>query len=99
MLYVNKTENLIGKEWLQELSFRNSITVKMKAVHCRPICRAVNPSVSLKTKIDESFTPVYDVEVKIVLFCGCRFESVKNIEVFTSLDKSSFPKSNVGSSK
>ena len=60
----------------------------MKAVHCRPICRAVNPSVSLKTKIDESFIPVYDVEVKIVLFCG-----------FTSLNKSSFPKSNVGSSK
>ena len=37
----------------------------------------VNPSVSLKkTNRDASFTPVCNVEVKLVLFCGCRFESV-----------------------
>ena len=62
------------KKWLHKLSFGNSISVK--AVHCRPICRAVNPSICLKTNTNKSFTPVYNVEVRNVLFCGCRFESV-----------------------
>ena len=38
--------------------------------------RVVNPSVSLKTNKDESFTTVYNLEVKSFCFFGCRFESV-----------------------
>ena len=50
MLYVIKKENLIEKMDTR-IEFRkqyNSITVKVKAVLCRPIRRAVNPSISFK---------------------------------------------------
>jgi len=43
MLYVIKKENLI-ENWLQELSFGNSITLKVKAVHWRPTIVVHEPS-------------------------------------------------------
>ena len=47
MLYGIKKENLIEAKWLQELSFGNSVKVKVKAVHCKPIHREQSTLASL----------------------------------------------------
>ena len=80
MLYVINKENLIEKmvTRIEFWELYNSESESESESESSPLeanpQRTVYPSVSLKT---ESFTHVYTLEVKIVLFCGCRFESVK----------------------
>ena len=77
MLYVINKENLIEKmvtriEFWELYNSESESESESSPLEANPQ-RTVYPSVSLKT---ESFTHVYTLEVKIVLFCGCRFESV-----------------------
>ena len=72
MLYVIKKENLIEKmitrtEFRKQYYSESESESERSPLEANPQ-RVVNPSVSLKTNKDESFTPVHNLEVKSFCF-------------------------------